>query len=136
MGLVIFRGICRFISAYLMAWVATTAIGHLRQDMFDKMLLLPSEQYQSMSSGEMLMNMVQMVENSINHASGVFIVLTRDTLIVIGLVCVLFYLNWQLALLIMVMFPILSGLSRYYRNRLKGVINNAQKKYRFFKYRD
>lgn len=127
MSLVIFRGICRFISAYLMAWVATTAIGHLRQDMFDKMLLLPSEQYQSMSSGEMLMNMVQMVENSINHASGVFIVLTRDTLIVIGLVCVLFYLNWQLALLIMVMFPILSGLSRYYRNRLKGVINNAQK---------
>ena len=72
MSLVIFRGICRFISAYLMAWVATTAIGHLRQDMFDKMLLLPSEQYQSMSSGEMLMNMVQMVENSINHASGIF----------------------------------------------------------------
>ena len=62
MSLVIFRGICRFISAYLMAWVATTAIGHLRQDMFDKMLLLPSEQYQSMSSGEMLMNMVQMVK--------------------------------------------------------------------------
>ncbi|WP_327037526.1 lipid A export permease/ATP-binding protein MsbA [Moraxella canis] len=127
MGLVIFRGICRFISAYLMAWVATTAIGHLRRDMFDKMLSFSSAHHQTMPSGEMLMNMVQMAENSISNASNVFIVLTRDTLIVIGLVCVLFYLNWQLALFIMIMFPVLSALSRYYRNRLKDIIDNAQK---------
>lgn len=126
MFLVLFRGICRFVSSYLMGWVAITAISHLRQDMFDKMLLLPSSYYQHTASGHVLMNMVQMADNSINNASNVFIVLTRDTLIVIGLVCVLFYLNWQLTLLIMIMFPILSWLSRYYRNRLKDIINSAQ----------
>ncbi|OOR87899.1 lipid A export permease/ATP-binding protein MsbA [Moraxella caviae] len=127
MGLVIFRGACRFISSYLMSWVATTAIGHLRRDMFDKMLSFSSAHHQSVPSGEMLMNMVQMAENSINNASNVFIVLTRDTLIVIGLIFVLFYLNWQLALMVMIMFPILSVLSRYYRNRLKHIIDSAQK---------
>ncbi|USZ14930.1 lipid A export permease/ATP-binding protein MsbA [Moraxella sp. FZFQ2102] len=126
MALVIFRGICRFISQYLMTWVAVVAISHLRRDMFDKMLTLPSSYFQDTPSGQVLMNIVQMAESSINNASNVFIVLTRDTLIVTGLVCVLFYLNWQLALAIMVMFPILSALTRYYRNRLKTVINNSQ----------
>ncbi len=126
MALVIFRGICRFVSQYLMSWVAIMAISHLRRDMFDKMLSLPSEYYQANTSGHVLMNIVQMADTSINNASNVFITLTRDTLIVIGLVCVLFYLNWQLALAIMVMFPILSALSKYYRNRLKHVLSDSQ----------
>ena len=72
------------------------------------------------------MNMVQMAESSISNASNVFIVLTRDTMIVIGLVCVLLYLNWQLSLIVALMFPLLSLLSRYYRNRLKDIIASAQ----------
>ncbi len=126
MSLVMFRGICRFISSYLLTWVAAVAISHLRRDMFDKMLSLSSTYYQENASGHVLMNMVQMAENSISGASNVFIVLTRDTLIVIGLICVLLYLNWQLTLMILIMFPILSFLSRYYRNKLKEIINSAQ----------
>lgn len=126
MFLVIFRGICRFVSTYLMNWVAIMAISHLRRDMFNKMLLFPSTYFQETSSGHVLMNMVQMAENSMNNASNVFIVLVRDTLIVFGLIFVLFYLNWQLTLLVLIMFPILSWLSRYYRNRLKDIISNAQ----------
>ena len=73
------------------------------------------------------MNMVQMAESSISNASNVFIVLTRDTMIVIiGLVCVLLYLNWQLSLIVALMFLLLSLLSRYYRNRLKDIIASAQ----------
>ncbi|MFB2538687.1 MULTISPECIES: lipid A export permease/ATP-binding protein MsbA [unclassified Acinetobacter] len=127
MFLVIFRGICRFVSQYLLSWVAAVAISDLRRDMFQKMLTLPADYYQNHSSGDVLMNMVNMAESSINNASNVFIVLTRDTLIVIGLICVLLYLNWQLTLIILVMFPILSWLSKYYRNRLRDVIDNSQK---------
>lgn len=126
MTLVVFRGICRFVSTYLTSWVALMAIGNLRQDMFDKMLLLSSEYYQKTSSGDILMQVVQMTDSAINNASNVFIVLIRDTLIVLGLTFVLFYLNWQLALIVMVMFPVLSLLSRYYRTRLKDIISGAQ----------
>ncbi|MDO4426509.1 MAG: lipid A export permease/ATP-binding protein MsbA [Moraxella sp.] len=126
MSLVVFRGICRFVSSYLMTWVAVVTVSNLRRDMFDKMLSLPSKEFQETPSGVMLMNMVQMAESSFNNAANAFIVLTRDTLIVIGLVCVLLYLNWQLSLIVLLMFPVLSGLSRYYRNKLKEVINSAQ----------
>lgn len=125
-ALVMIRGVCRFASTYLMTWVSVMAISHVRRDMFDKMLLLSSDFHQKTPSGTVLMSMVQMAEQSISNASNVFITLTRDTLIVIGLVCVLLYLNWQLSLVVALMFPLLSLLSRYYRNRLKNVIAGAQ----------
>lgn len=124
--LVIIRGISRYVSTYLLTWVSVMAISHLRRDMFVKMLQLSSKFHQEIPSGTVLMNMVQMAEQSISNASNVFIVLTRDTMIVIGLVCVLLYLNWQLSLVVALMFPLLSLLSRYYRNRLKDIIAGAQ----------
>lgn len=124
--LVLIRGVCRFTSSYLLSWVSVMAISHVRRDMFNKMLQLSSKYHQETPSGTVLMTIVQMAENSINQASNVFIVLTRDTLIVLGLICVLLYLNWQLSLIVLLMFPVLSLLSRYYRNRLKHIINSAQ----------
>lgn len=125
-ALIIIRGICRFTSTYLMTWVSVMAISHVRRDMFDKMLVLSSKYHQETPSGTVLMNMVQMAEQSISNASNVFITLTRDTMIVFGLVCVLLYLNWQLSLVVALMFPLLSLLSRYYRNRLKNIIASSQ----------
>lgn len=126
MSLVVVRGICRFVSSYLLTWVSVMAISQLRQDMFHKMLLLPAKQYEKQSSGEMLMNIVQMADSAINNASSIFIVLIRDSLIVVGLIFVLLYLNWQLSLIVLLIFPVLSFLSRYYRNKLKQVIDNSQ----------
>lgn len=125
-ALIIIRGICRFTSTYLMTWVSVMAISHVRRDMFNKMLVLSSKYHQETPSGTVLMNMVQMAEQSISNASNVFITLTRDTMIVFGLVCVLLYLNWQLSLVVALMFPLLSLLSRYYRNRLKNIIASSQ----------
>ncbi len=125
-ALIIIRGICRFTSTYLMTWVSVMAISHVRRDMFNKMLVLSSKFHQETPSGTVLMNMVQMAEQSISNASNVFITLTRDTMIVVGLVCVLLYLNWQLSLVVALMFPLLSLLSRYYRNRLKNIIASSQ----------
>ena len=124
--LVLIRGVCRFASTYLMTWVSVMAISHVRRDMFNNMLLLSSKFHQETPSGTVLMSMVQLAEQSISNASNVFIVLTRDTMIVIGLVFVLLYLNWQLSLIVALMFPLLSLLSRYYRNRLKSIIASAQ----------
>lgn len=125
-SLILLRGICRFSSTYLFSWVSVVAISHVRRDMFDKMLRLSSQRHQQIPSGSMLLSIVQMAETSINNASNVFIVLTRDSMIVFGLLCVLLYLNWQLSLIVVLMFPVLSLLSRYYRNRLKRIIQQAQ----------
>lgn len=124
--LVALRGIGRFSSGYLLSWVGIEAIKHLRQDMFDKMLHLSSEKQQAESSGNISSRFLVQANIAISNASDVFITVTRDSLIVAGLVCVLLYLNWQLSLVVVVMFPLLLGLSRYYRNRLKEPQIGAQ----------
>ena len=37
MFLVVVRGVCRYISSYLLSWVGAVALSHLRSDMFNKM---------------------------------------------------------------------------------------------------
>ena len=124
--LVVVRGVCRFISSYLLAWVGAVVLHKVRSVMFDKMLLLPSKYQQNTPSGFITNRFLIEADIAINNASSVFITLTRDTLIVIGLIIVLLYLNWQLSLVVLLMFPILSWLSRYYRDRLKGIQAKTQ----------
>ena len=124
--LVMIRGMCRYASSYLLTWVSVMAVSRVRRDMFAKMLTLSPKYHQETPSGTILMNIVQLTEAAISNASNVFITLTRDSMIIIGLVCVLLYLNWQLSLVVALMFPLLSLLSRYYRNRLKDIIASAQ----------
>ena len=126
MFLVLLRGAGRYASAYLLSWVSAMAVSHLRRDMFNKMLHLSSKYQQGEPSGVMSSRFLVFADTAINNASNVFITLTRDTLIVLGLISVLLYLNWQLSLVVLVMFPVLSWLSRYYRDRLKQILQSAQ----------
>ncbi|ASK26972.1 lipid A export permease/ATP-binding protein MsbA [Neisseria chenwenguii] len=124
--LIVIRGICRFASTYLMTWVSVVATANLRRDLFTKMLGLSSQTMQSETAGAIANRFVMQANASISNASNVFITLTRDTLTVIGLVCVLLYLNWQLCLVVLLMFPALSWLSRYYKGRMKDILFQSQ----------
>ncbi|MCP1659906.1 lipid A export permease/ATP-binding protein MsbA [Neisseria perflava] len=125
-SLIIFRGLCRFASTYLMTWASVVATSHLRIDLFNKMLSLSSQTLQHETAGAITNRFITQANAAISNAANVFITLTRDTLTVIGLVCVLLYLNWQLCLVVLLMFPALSWLSRYYRDRLKEVLRSSQ----------
>ena len=124
--LVVIRGSCRYISSYLLSWVGAVALSRLRSDMFNKMLFLPSKYQQEVPSAIISSRFLLQADMVMNSASNVFITLTRDTMIVIGLVFVLLYLNWQLSLVVLLIFPVLSWLSRYYRDRLKKIQAGAQ----------
>ena len=126
MFLVVVRGVCRYISSYLLSWVGAVALSRLRSDMFNKMLFLPSKYQQEVPSAIISSRFLLQADMVMNNASNVFITLTRDTMIVIGLVFVLLYLNWQLSLVVLLIFPVLSWLSRYYRDRLKKIQAGAQ----------
>jgi subfamily B ATP-binding cassette protein MsbA len=129
-GLVMFRGFCRYFSSYLLSWVGAVVLKDLRETMFQKMLLLPSK-YQLMHPAAFTSNRFLLdAGNAISNAINVFITLTRDSLTVLGLTIVLIYLNWQLSLVVLLMFPVLNWLSRYYRNRLRTLQQDSMEKMR------
>ncbi|MFH6973251.1 lipid A export permease/ATP-binding protein MsbA [Neisseria sp. 23W00296] len=124
--LVTLRGLGRFVSDYLLSWVGVEAIAHLRRDMFAKMLKLSSKVQQEEPSGNLSGRFLVQAGIAVSNASGVFVTVCRDSLIVAGLVFVLLYLNWQLSLVVVLMFPLLLWLSSYYRKRLKAPQIGAQ----------
>lgn len=94
--------------------------------MFDKMLLLPSKYQQQHPGAHMISRFLVDASTAINQANDIFITLVRDSLIVIGLLGTLMYLNWQLALIVLFTFPFLALLSKYYRNKLRPLTEHAR----------
>ena len=127
-GLVTFRGFCRYFSSYLLSWVGAVVLKELRAVMFQKMLLLPSKYQLTHPSAFTSNRFLLDANNAISNAINVFITLTRDSLTVLGLTIVLIYLNWQLSLVVLLMFPVLNGLSRYYRNKLRSLQQDSMEK--------
>lgn len=124
--LVLVRGVCRYVSSYLMSWVGAMVVHELRALMFAKLLVLPSEVLLKTPSAFISNRFLVEAEAAVNNASNVFVTLVRDSLIVVGLVVVLLVLNWQLTLIVLLMFPALAWLSRYYRVKLKSVQIRSQ----------
>ena len=127
-GLVMFRGFCRYFSSYLLSWVGAVVLKELRAVMFQKMLLLPSKYQLTHPSAFTSNRFLLDANNAISNAINVFITLTRDSLTVLGLTIVLIYLNWQLSLVVLLMFPVLNWLSRYYRNKLRSLQQDSMEK--------
>ena len=127
-GLVMFRGFCRYFSSYLLSWVGAVVLKELRAVMFQKMLLLPSKYQLTHPSAFTSNRFLLDANNAISNAINVFITLTRDSLTVLGLTIVLIYLNWQLSLVVLLMFPVLNLLSRYYRNKLRSLQQDSMEK--------
>lgn len=124
-GLAFIRGAAQFLSSYWLNRVINSVLLVLRQQMFERLLRVPTEYFQKTSSANLINSVVFEVNNVLGILSSVAINLVRDSLTVIGLLSYLFYLNWRLTLVVFIMFPII-GLIISTINRRLRVINRRQ----------
>lgn len=120
-GLVLLRGVCAFFSDYLLAWVANHMLLGLRRDMFDRLLSLPDDEFKRGDSGRLMNRFTVDAGNITFTATSVVTVLVRETLVVISLLAVLFYMSWQLTLIILVVMPTSIFISRLFMKRLRRI---------------
>jgi len=102
----ILKGICDFGQYYLMAFIGQSVIRDLRHEMFCKMEDMSVGFFVKHSTGELLSRMnndVSLVQGALTSAiTGVI----RDALTVICLIAVVFFRDFKLALIAMVVFPL------------------------------
>lgn len=122
----IVRGLGSFSVSYCMAWVGRHVIKDLRTEMFAKLLHLPSLYYDSQSSGKLLSKILYDVEQVSEASSRAITVLIQDSLTLIGLLAWMFYLNWQLTLLFLVLGPLLSVMVVYVSKRIRTIARRLQ----------
>lgn len=106
------KGLAEYVATVLSKGVAESVIADLRQAMFAKMMRLPIARQHSLGSANLLSRVTFDVAQVANALSSVWIVLIRDSLILLGLLGFLLYTSWQLTLFIVLIAPIAAWIIR------------------------
>ncbi len=120
------RGTCNVASQMAFTWVAGKLVLDLRRLMFERILRLPTSFYDTHATGQIITKVTHNVTQVTNAATKVLMILVRDTVIVIGLVAYMLYINWRFTLLIFVLFPILIFAVRLIGKRLRFLSRRKQ----------
>ncbi|HHO70431.1 MAG TPA: lipid A export permease/ATP-binding protein MsbA, partial [Halothiobacillus sp.] len=107
LGVFLVRMVAEFIAKYGMSWVGRSVIRDIRHDLFQHILHLPNRYFDRVSGGEILAKLNFHVEQVSEAASQALTTLVRDTLTVVGLLILMLYLSWQLAVFIIVLAPVI-----------------------------
>jgi subfamily B ATP-binding cassette protein MsbA len=121
LGIFIVRGAATFVATYSMEWLANNVLRDIRQAMFDKLVTLPSSSFDAKSSGNLISRMISEAQQVLMAATNVITVLVRDSLILVGLLAWLFWINWKLTLIVLFLMPTLAILIRKFSIRLRSV---------------
>ena len=120
------RAIATFISSSSFAAVSTRLMYKIRDDMFTRLLHLPSSYFQQNITGNIVSKFTYDVTQISSAGVEVLTVLVKDTLIVIGLLGYLLWLDWQLSLLTLVMIPSAALVAKYLGRRQKRFSREVQ----------
>jgi len=125
-GLFLVRGVASYASDYAIGWVANKVVMDLRNAMFAKLVRLPTYYYDTHTSGSLVSKFTFDVLQLTGAATSVVSVLFRDSLTIIALLAYLFYLNWQLTLVALLVGPPAVAITRGFSGRLRAMSRAEQ----------
>ncbi|MFM8560553.1 MAG: ABC transporter ATP-binding protein [Solirubrobacterales bacterium] len=104
-----------YLQTYLVGWVGQRALQDLRRRIFRHLQEMPVGFYDSRPSGVLISRMTNDVEALNSLVTDTVITLFSATLTLLGSMVILLLLDWQLALLIFLIFPVMALLSLIFR---------------------
>lgn len=128
-GVSFLHGGSMFMSNYLLGKVSQSVNATLRQQMFHRLLRWPSAAYQHNSTGAITSKFVFEANVMLSNATKSCIILVRDSSQVIGLVATLFWQDWKLSLVSLIIGPLIFFLLRYVSRKMKSVMASCQESF-------
>jgi ATP-binding cassette, subfamily B, bacterial MsbA len=119
------RGVFTFTSSYCLTWVANRVVLDLRAAMFGRLVRLPARFFDDHSSGSLLSKVAYDVSGVAGAATTVLTVLVKDTIAIVGLLAWLFYLNWKLTLIALMIGPPVAFTVRLISTRMRRMSREA-----------
>ncbi len=125
-GIFLVRGLVGFLASYAMSWVQNRVITDIRQQIFARLMRLPAAYFNLNPSAKLISKVTYDVNNIAAATTTVGTVLIRDSLVVVGLLGWLLFINWQLTLITLLVAPAISIFTRYFARRLRIMSQAAQ----------
>lgn len=103
--IVLVRGIGGFLGGYSLEYVANHVVHRMRCQIVDQLLSLPARYYDRNTIGRLVSKVTYDVMQVKGAATNAITVLLREGLTVVGLLLALFWVNWRLSLIFLLVAP-------------------------------
>ena len=117
------KGLSLYVAKVLMISVSEEVRRDVQVDMFASLIKEDTKVVDNKHSGEFLTNLTNDVGMITNLISTVILNLVKDSLTLIGLMSVMFYQNWKLSLIAVIMIPLASFAAKSLGRRIGKVVN-------------
>jgi len=115
------RGVASFVANYGMYLISQNVLRDIRSELFQKLITFPTTFFDSNSAGQLISRLISDAQMVLSAATNVATVIVRDSLVLIGLLIWLFWVNWQLTLVVLVLIPPLALLTQTFSRRMRRV---------------
>ncbi|MBV7315514.1 lipid A export permease/ATP-binding protein MsbA [Shewanella sp. NIFS-20-20] len=125
-GLFTLRGMANFVSTYGISYMSAQLIMSMRQQVFEHYLRLPVSYIDRENSGNLISRVTFDTEQIARASGSALISIVRDSVTVIGMVCLMFYYSWKLSLCILVIGPLMGLVMTIVSRRFRKVSRHIQ----------
>jgi ATP-binding cassette, subfamily B, bacterial MsbA len=120
-GLFALRGAAGFVAQYALSWASQRSVVALRDAMFGRLLDATPALFAGSSASALTNTLVYEVQTGAFYIVNSILSFVKDALTLVALLCYLLWLNWQLTLMVGVLFPVVALTMRALTRRLHGL---------------
>ena len=99
------KGIAEYVANVSSQWIANKAVSEIRQDVFNHQINLPIQTIQKEPHGRITSRFLYDIPQVSASISSAWVILIRDSLVLLALTSYLFYLSWVLASIVIIVSP-------------------------------
>ncbi|HMN01457.1 lipid A export permease/ATP-binding protein MsbA [Geobacter anodireducens] len=121
----LFRGVARFLQGYYVQTAGQLAIQDIRNEVYRKQVGLPLRYFTDNPTGTLMSRIMSDVGQMQQGVANIVTSLLRDGVTAIGLLGVIFYRNWQLALITFIVLPLTAVPAQKIGKRIKNLAKQS-----------
>ena len=125
-GVFALRGLGTFFSQYFISYVGRNVINALRNDVFDRLMTLPSRYFDDNAAGRLVSKLTFNVEQVAEAATNAITITLREGLTIVGLLGFMLYTNWKLTLVFLTVGPVIGFVVSYASKRFRRISKRIQ----------
>ncbi|HET8850414.1 MAG TPA: lipid A export permease/ATP-binding protein MsbA, partial [Marinobacter sp.] len=125
-GVFALRGVGTFFSQYFISYVGRQVINALRNDVFDRLMTLPSRYFDDNASGRLVSKLTFNVEQVAEASTNAITITLREGLTIVGLLGFMLYTNWKLTLVFLTVGPLIGVVVSYASKRFRKISQRIQ----------
>ncbi|MCO6548330.1 MAG: lipid A export permease/ATP-binding protein MsbA [Gilliamella sp.] len=126
-GLIALRGLSNYCSTYCLSWLSGKVVTKFRQLIFDHLVKSPISFLDKNPIGELVTVITYNTQLLSKASSDALIILVREIAYAIGLCIVMFYGNWKLALVLIVVVPLVIFIAQFIAKKFRHALVSMQK---------